>query len=195
MCVSGYRGAMEARPLEPREKAMEGRLLHESLYLYSLLSRLNEWELVEPLPDVPLSTTVNQDMGLARLVGDPNEEVVHIAGEHLGLPLLDRELLLDTGAMGETVGLQRTLRAMWATGNTAESPELYEALIVTPRVCPIQKSLGHGPVEALSRRGVYRSAEGEETTEHPIDIAVYRRVGQIVSEGEDSPSGVRSYAG
>ena len=100
MCVSGYRGAMEARSLEPREKAMEGRLLHECLYLYSLLSRLNEWELVEPLPDVPLSTAVNQDMGQARLVGDPNEEVVHIAREHLGLPLLDRELLLDTGAMG-----------------------------------------------------------------------------------------------
>ena len=100
MCVSGYRGAMEARSLKPREKAMEGGLLHKCLYLYSLLSGLNEWELVEPLPDVPLSTAVNQDMGQARLVGDPNEEVVHIAGEHLGLPLLDRELLLDTGAMG-----------------------------------------------------------------------------------------------
>ena len=100
MCVSGYRGAMEARSLEPREKAMEGRLLHECLYLYSLLSGLNEWELVEPLPDIPLSTAVNQDMGQARLVSDPNEEVVHIAREHLGLPLLDRELLLDTGAMG-----------------------------------------------------------------------------------------------
>ena len=84
---------------------------------------------------------------------------------------------------------------MRATGDTAEGPELYEALIVTPRVCPIQKSLGHGPVEALSRRGVYRGAEGEEPTKHPIDITVYRRVGQIVSEGEDSPSGVRSYAG
>ena len=84
---------------------------------------------------------------------------------------------------------------MRATGDTAESPELYEALIVTPRVCSVQKSLGHGPVETLSRRRVYRGAEGEEPTEHPIDIAVYRRVGQIVSEGEDSPSGVRSYAG
>ena len=84
---------------------------------------------------------------------------------------------------------------MRVTGDTAEGPQLYEALIVTPRVCPIQKSLGHSPVEALSRRGVYRSAEGEETAEHPIDIAVYRRVGQVVSKGEDSPSGVRSYAG
>ena len=84
---------------------------------------------------------------------------------------------------------------MWATGKTAESPELYEALVVTPRVCPVQKSLGHSPVETLSRRGIYRGAKGEETTEHPIDIAVYRRVGQIVSEGEDSPSGVRPYAG
>lgn len=99
MCVSGYRGAMESWSLEPREKAMEGRLLHERLYLYSLLSRLNERELVEPLPDIPFASAVNQDMGQARLVGDPNEEVVHIAGEYLGLPLLDRELLLDTGAM------------------------------------------------------------------------------------------------
>ena len=49
---------------------------------------------------------------------------------------------------------------MRATGDTAESPELYETLIVTPRVCPVQKSLGHGPVEALSRRGVYRSTKG-----------------------------------
>ena len=61
---------------------------------------------------------------------------------------------------------------------------------MTARMSPIQQSLGQRPVDPLSRRGVDGVSEGKESAEHPIDIPIHRRIGQVIGKGEDRPTGI-----
>ena len=66
---------------------------------------------------------------------------------------------------------------MGTARRAAEGAELDEGLIVPTGVLTVQQFLGQLPVDALPCARVYGVAEGEETAEDAVHIAIYRREG------------------
>ena len=73
-----------------------------------------------------------------------------MAGEDLRLALLDRELLLDAGTVGEAVHSDGALVAVWATGRTAEGTQLDDGLVVAAGMRLVKEGLRQIPVGAYA---------------------------------------------
>ena len=129
-----------------------------------------------------------------RCVGEADEEVVHVAGEDLRLALLDRELLLDAGAMGEAVYSDGALVAVRATGRTAEGTQLDDGLVVAAGMRLVEEGLRQIPVGACATCRIDGLSRAEEAAQHAVDIAVHSGVREVVGEGEYRTARIRADA-
>ena len=115
-----------------------------------------------------------------------------MAGKDLRLALLDRELLLDAGTMGEAVHSDGALVAVRTTGRTAEGTQLDDGLVVATGMRLVEEGLRQIPVGAYATCRVDGLGRAEEATQHAVDIAVHSGVREVVGEGEDRTARIRA---
>ena len=110
-----------------------------------------------------------------------------MAGEHLRLALLDRQLLLDAGTMSKAVHSDGARVAVRTTGRTAEGAQLDDGLVVATGMRLVEEGLCQIPVGAYATCRVDGLGRAEEATQHAVDIAVHGGIREVVGEGEDAP--------
>ena len=138
--MSSERYGMKARRAKRCRKLSKVLGFSKSLYTEWGLPRLNEWILIQSIPNISTLTPTDQAPSPFTILY-PHEEVVHIPREHLNLTLLDRKLLLETSAVSLTVLHDGTLGTAWSTRQADECPQLNESLVVTAGVFTVEQRL------------------------------------------------------
>ena len=125
--------------------------------------------------------------------------------QHQNRPLLnrpglfrgtDRIVPLSAKGMSFTDISQGTLPAFWlGVGETKGFPQFHHRLIEGPGLIAGNHLPGDSGKRLLSGRAKHIGIDGQQTRQHPHDIAVHRRDGKTKGDGRHRSGGILSDAG